>query len=100
METHRTDGSPQSSTAPYRPPSDATERRPAVGVVARSALGKGQKERVIPLSPQLLAELRAYWVKVRPTRWLFPGNNKERQLCDSAALACLLQRAETDGAFY
>ena len=35
-------------------------------------LGKGQKERVIPLSPQLLAELRAYWVKVRPGRWLFP----------------------------
>jgi integrase/recombinase XerD len=47
-------------------------------------LGKGQKERVIPLSPQLLAELRAYWVKVRPTRWLFPGKAKERQLCATA----------------
>jgi integrase/recombinase XerD len=47
-------------------------------------LGKGQKERVIPLSPQLLAELRAYWVKVRPKRWLFPGKDKERQLCASA----------------
>jgi integrase/recombinase XerD len=47
-------------------------------------LGKGQKERVIPLSPQLLAELRAYWVKVRPTRWLFPGKDKERQLCATA----------------
>ena len=43
-------------------------------------LGKGQKERVIPLSPLLLAELRAYWYKVRPTRWLFPGKNKDRPL--------------------
>jgi integrase/recombinase XerD len=52
-------------------------------------LGKGQKERVIPLSPQLLAELRAYWVKVRPTRWLFPGQDKERQLCaTSVQRAC------------
>ena len=24
-------------------------------------LGKGQKERLVPLSPQLLEELRAYW---------------------------------------
>ena len=51
-------------------------------------LGKGQKERVIPLSPQLLAELRAYWVKVRPKRWLFPGKDKERQLCSSAVQRC------------
>ena len=47
-------------------------------------LGKGQKERVIPLSPQLLAELRAYWLKVRPQRWLFPGKDKRRQLCASS----------------
>jgi site-specific recombinase XerD len=47
-------------------------------------LGKGQKERVIPLSPQLLAELRAYWLKVRPRHWLFPGKDKGRQLCPSS----------------
>ena len=47
-------------------------------------MGKGQKERVIPLSPMLLAELRAYWLKVRPTRWLFPGKIKERKLCASS----------------
>jgi integrase/recombinase XerD len=47
-------------------------------------LGKGQKERLLPLSPQLLTELRAYWVKVRPGRWLFPGKDKEQQLCPSA----------------
>jgi integrase/recombinase XerD len=47
-------------------------------------VGKGQKERVVPLSPQLLAELRAYWVKMRPTRWLFFGKSKERALCASS----------------
>ena len=46
-------------------------------------LGKGQKERVIPLSPLLLSELRLYWRKVRPERWLFPGKRKERPLCAS-----------------
>jgi serine/threonine-protein kinase len=35
MEKPRTDGSPQSLTAPYRPP-DATDGRPAVGVIAGS----------------------------------------------------------------
>ena len=29
-------------------------------------LGKGQKERLVPLSPQLLEELRAYWRETRP----------------------------------
>ena len=47
-------------------------------------VGKGQKERVLPLSPLLLSELRAYWLKVRPTRWLFPGKSKERKLCASS----------------
>jgi integrase/recombinase XerD len=47
-------------------------------------IGKGNKERIIPLSPLLLEELRAYWVKVRPTRFLFPGKSKERKLCASS----------------
>jgi site-specific recombinase XerD len=47
-------------------------------------MGKGQKERVLPLSPLLLAELRAYWRKVRPGRWLFPGKRKDRHLDASA----------------
>ena len=52
-------------------------------------MGKGQKERVIPLSPLLLTELRAYWVKVRPERWLFPGKDKGRSLCaTSVQRAC------------
>jgi integrase/recombinase XerD len=37
------------------------------------ARGKGSKERLVPLSPRLLQELREYWKVVRPERWLFPG---------------------------
>jgi len=37
--------------------------------------GKGQKERLVPLSPVLLDELRAYWRDVRPKLWLFPGQD-------------------------
>jgi site-specific recombinase XerD len=35
--------------------------------------GKGRKDRQVPLSPQLLQELRTYWRRYRPRDWLFPG---------------------------
>jgi site-specific recombinase XerD len=35
--------------------------------------GKGQKQRLVPLSPRLLAVLRSYWRGCRPATWLFPG---------------------------
>jgi integrase/recombinase XerD len=35
--------------------------------------GKGQKDRLVPLSPRLLEELRAYWRYHRPKTWLFPN---------------------------
>lgn len=35
--------------------------------------GKGAKDRLVPLSPTLLEELRAYWRLYRPREWLFPG---------------------------
>jgi integrase len=50
--------------------------------------GKGQKERVLPLSLLLLSELRLYWHKVRPQQWLFPGKRKERALNASAVQRC------------
>jgi len=34
---------------------------------------KGQKERLVPLSPRLLEVLRGYWRQYRPATWLFPG---------------------------
>ena len=37
--------------------------------------GKGQRERYVMLSPQLLALLREWWHAARPPVWLFPGQN-------------------------
>lgn len=42
--------------------------------------GKGAKDRLVPLSPTLLEELRAYWRHCRPREWLFPGNSVGRPL--------------------
>lgn len=38
--------------------------------------GKGKKDRVVPLSPSLLLELRNYYKKYHPGRWLFPRPDK------------------------
>jgi integrase/recombinase XerD len=35
--------------------------------------GKGNKDRLVPLSPLLLKRLRDYWSRSRPSDWLFPG---------------------------
>jgi integrase/recombinase XerD len=47
--------------------------------------GKGRKDRLVPMSPRLLAELRAYWRRERPATWLFPGMISERPTTDGAA---------------
>jgi integrase/recombinase XerD len=39
--------------------------------------GKGAKDRLVPLSPTLLEELRAYWRLYRPADWLFAGRAGE-----------------------
>jgi site-specific recombinase XerD len=39
----------------------------------RIAYGKVAKERLVPLSPRLLSELRQYWKTVRSPTYLFPG---------------------------
>jgi integrase/recombinase XerD len=45
--------------------------------------GKGQKDRLVPLAPRLLDELRAYWRACRPRTWLFPGPKPDRPLTGS-----------------
>jgi integrase/recombinase XerD len=42
--------------------------------------GKGQKDRLVPISALLLQELRAYWRRYRPGDWLFPGQKKGRHI--------------------
>jgi integrase/recombinase XerD len=41
--------------------------------------GKGAKDRSVPLSPALLAALRAHWQRLRPKTWLFPGQTPTGQ---------------------
>jgi site-specific recombinase XerD len=41
---------------------------------------KGNKDRLVPLSPALLALLRAYWRQHRPQEWLFPGRHKGKHV--------------------
>jgi integrase/recombinase XerD len=39
--------------------------------------GKGNKDRLVPLSLKLLTELRAYWRSQRPTQWLFSAKGQQ-----------------------
>ncbi len=43
-------------------------------------LGKGAKDRIVPLSPVLQATLRTYWREARPTTFLFPGKDTRRPI--------------------
>jgi site-specific recombinase XerD len=38
--------------------------------------GKGRKDRQVPLSPQLLQELRDFWRRYRPKDWLFAARGR------------------------
>jgi len=42
--------------------------------------GKGQKDRVVMLSPILLDTLRQYWRYQKPKEWLFPGRNPNQPI--------------------
>jgi site-specific recombinase XerD len=41
---------------------------------------KGRKDRLVPLSPLLLEELRAWWRQHKPKDWLFPGKGQAGHL--------------------
>lgn len=43
--------------------------------------GKGNKDRLVPLSAKLLAELRDYWRRFRPTPWLFGNAWRQAPIC-------------------
>lgn len=45
--------------------------------------GKGGKDRLVPLSPRLLAELRSYWSSHRPKTWLFPNKRGDQPVSAS-----------------
>ena len=45
--------------------------------------GKGQKDRLVMLSPVLLQTLRQYWRHNQPKQWLFPGENPDQPISDN-----------------
>jgi integrase/recombinase XerD len=47
--------------------------------------GKGKKDRYTILSHKLLVDLRIYWDKYRPGKWLFAGQKPQTHLCEGAA---------------
>jgi site-specific recombinase XerD len=54
--------------------------------------GKGRKDRQVPLSPHLLAELRDYWRRHRPQEWLFAKRDRPGH-CSITALQRRVARA-------
>jgi site-specific recombinase XerD len=66
-------------------------------MLLRVACGKGAKERVVPLSPRLLTELREYWRTYRPTTWLFPGPQPEQPLGSTTIQKCCTRAAKQAG---
>lgn len=59
--------------------------------------GKGQKERLVPLSPRLLALLRGYWRECRPATWLFPGIKATLPLTDGTVQRICKRTAKRAG---
>ena len=45
----------------------------------RVVQGKGQKDRYVPLAPDVLALLRGWWRSAHPRLWLFPGHGDGSQ---------------------
>ena len=59
--------------------------------------GKGNKDRSVPLSPRLLEQLREYWRRERPQRWLFPSQLLARPM--TRAGAAHLQTCQGQGPY-
>jgi site-specific recombinase XerD len=58
--------------------------------------GKGNKQRLVPLSPKLLTELRLFWQTHRNPVWLFPSHEPDRHL-SIASVERMCARARVRG---
>jgi site-specific recombinase XerD len=75
-------------------PADIDSRRMLIHV----RLGKGNKDRMVKLSPQLLAVLRDYWRLRRPKNWLFPRtSDPDRAMEDGTAYRAVVRAARRAG---
>src|SRR5262249_5550447 len=66
-------------------------------MMIRIEQGKGHKDRYVQLSPKLLELLRAYWRKVRPGEWLFPGQVPNQPLSREAVGQAVTHASERAG---
>jgi site-specific recombinase XerD len=66
-------------------------------MLLRVGCGKGAKERLVPLSPRLLEELRRYWKAYRPSDWLFPGKTPDRPLGETTVQKACTRAAKEAG---
>jgi len=55
-------------------------------------IGKGNKQRLVPLPPSLLIELRNLWRRHHPPRWLFPNHDGTNPI-SKAVLGCAFRKA-------
>jgi site-specific recombinase XerD len=56
-------------------------------MLIRVEQGKGKKDRCTILSQKLLLDLRTYWRKYRPGKWLFAGQKSDQHLSEAGARA-------------
>ena len=66
-------------------------------MMIRVARGKAMKERLVPLSPRLLKELRVYWLKYKPGDLLFPGKSATKTYADTSIQKAMKRAAEKAG---
>lgn len=66
-------------------------------MIIRVRQGKGNKDRNIPLPPDLLEELRGYWKWFRPTDWLFSGKKEGSPLNETCVQKSYAQAKEEAG---
>ena len=59
--------------------------------------GKGQRDRYVMLSPQLLEWLRDWWRAARPDAWLFPGQNPVNPMSARQLARVVRETARTAG---
>ena len=57
-------------------------------------IGKGNKERILPLTESILQMLREVWKTHRSRRWLFPSRRLATHLPDATARAAFIQARE------
>lgn len=56
-------------------------------------IGKGNKERLVPLPNPILSNLRELWKTHRHPRWVFPNRSKTNHLTTSTLYRCFVDAA-------